>query len=405
MSDPGKKKRHTGTPLGRRHIARLLLLAVGISLAAGLVFCVWSVMGPVDHGDSVLTQSEMPQNYVGAGKCAECHADQARAHATNGHSRTFARMSETDIAERLDLKSWRDPERDYEFKYEKRGTELYVRIPENHGSLELPLEYAFGSGQHSTGFVTLMADQQNGKTVALEHRVLLTKSDGFTIAPGHSQAVSTKAAEDFGMIREPIDTRACFDCHTTVANYWQGEIHGLIGNVECEKCHGPGQSHVDVMEGVADTESSEFRRRFETSADEINLCGRCHRLPEFVEPGEITPTNTEIVRFQPVGLMQSRCFSMSNGQLRCTTCHAPHASATLTTTPEYNNTCRSCHTQPDSVECPVSSPETCTSCHMPKVEVLPGMVLSDHWIRVPAAGADAESDPAVPHHHARDSQE
>jgi hypothetical protein len=129
------------------------------------------------------------------------------------------------------------------------------------------------------------------------------------------------------------------------------------------------------------------------AADEMKMCGACHRMPESVGPAIIRPGNAVLVRFQPVGLMQSACYKKSPGRLSCSTCHEPHA-RTSTDLAEYEAVCRSCHQGPSQRLCKVSPLTGCVECHMPRRDASRGMMMTDHWIRsrpLDAAGAPSES--------------
>lgn len=133
---------------------------------------------------------------------------------------------------------------------------------------------------------------------------------------------------------------------------------------------------------------------------QIAACGECHRTPDAVESGGIRPDNLAIVRFQPVGLLRSRCFQMGNSGLRCTSCHDPHARLSRDTA-AYEAVCLDCHRSsgPAKTLCPVSPVKDCVSCHMPRREAMPGSRFTDHWIRVypggPAASQSARNGDEV----------
>ncbi len=108
-----------------------------------------------------------------------------------------------------------------------------------------------------------------------------------------------------------------------------------------------------------------------------------------VTPGHIRTDNPVVVRYQPVGLIQSACYQGSDHALGCTTCHDPHA-RTSTDRAAYEVTCRSCHAERRVAPCPISAQSGCVACHMPRRDVARGMIMTDHWIRVvPAAGPRA----------------
>jgi hypothetical protein len=190
----------------------------------------------------------------------------------------------------------------------------------------------------------------------------------------------------------------CFECHTTVMSD-RGSVEldesAMIANVGCERCHGPGQAHIEAARGGAGDEmlAMPFGLGRWQAAQEIQMCGACHRLPESVSPALIRPGNAVLVRFQPVGLTQSACYKKSPGRLSCSTCHEPHA-RTSTDLAEYETVCRSCHHGPFQRPCTVSPSAGCVGCHMPRRDASRGMMMTDHWIRsrpLDSAGAPQES--------------
>jgi hypothetical protein len=110
-----------------------------------------------------------------------------------------------------------------------------------------------------------------------------------------------------------------------------------------------------------------------------------------VAPGSIRVDNSVLVRHQPVGLMQSACFTRSRGALGCTTCHDPHDRASDDIL-AYEAACLKCHSGPSQVPCPTSPRSGCVACHMPRRDVARGMLMTDHWIRArPQAGPPADA--------------
>jgi hypothetical protein len=118
---------------------------------------------------------------------------------------------------------------------------------------------------------------------------------------------------------------------------------------------------------------------------EIQLCGDCHRLPVTVSRTKLREYPDELTRFQPVGLLRSKCFVESEGKLKCSTCHNPHETVAAVPKEKHQQNCIDCHLEdsPQHVACPVSPREGCIECHMPAID-LAGLSVSfhDHWIRV-----------------------
>jgi hypothetical protein len=122
-------------------------------------------------------------------------------------------------------------------------------------------------------------------------------------------------------------------------------------------------------------------------AQQIVLCGQCHRNLDNVSPSQIDERNGEIARFQPLGLELSACFKRGKTGLSCMSCHDPHARLSEQGPGRYEQVCRSCHTAALRTVCPVSPAEGCIRCHMPRRTVSEVFQFTDHWIRKPKQAA------------------
>jgi hypothetical protein len=128
------------------------------------------------------------------------------------------------------------------------------------------------------------------------------------------------------------------------------------------------------------------------------LCQQCHNETATLEgtlmgiPDD--PADPSVVKYHVHGLQQSRCFSQSNGALRCTTCHDPHGNSESDPA-YYQARCLSCHAPKTAkqVSCPVEPSGDCLPCHMPKVEVEKYTRFADHWIRARSPFAPRTSRP------------
>lgn len=321
-------------------------------------------------------------NYVGHQKCAECHADIAEKHLSSPHAHTFALTKDSNVAAMLCGMSVKasPPFNGYEYACDDQG--LTAAIPEKFQEV-FPLDFALGSGKHAVTFLTLMQDA-SGDPVGIEHRKTWFSSDkSLGLTPGHDDQVPNADGEYFGRIFIGDDLTRCIDCHTTAANIVGRELVNLYPNVQCEECHGPGSEHVAAAE--LDEANLHFKIESRWSAKaEIQMCGRCHRLPEDVDPDRLKRYPKSLVRFQSIGLLQSPCFLKSEGKLSCTTCHSPHDAVESRTHEEQIQTCLTCHQAdvPEHVVCPVSPQQDCVRCHMPAIDLVRGIQFHDHWIRV-----------------------
>jgi hypothetical protein len=291
-------------------------------------------------------------------------------------------------AGRLVGRTFPDPERPGSlWSYSLRDGQLRAERQESNHLERFVLDYAFGSGHHATTFVTL-TDRTPDRPTMLELRLsVYAHQDAPDVTPGQGLARDGRATGivPSGRHYEPGATLKCFECHTTTTSDRGPKVldeSTMIANVGCERCHGPGRAHVEAARRGAEPAAlaMPFGAGRGTAADEMRLCGACHRLPETVEPKMIRPENPRLVRFQPVGLMQSACYRESAGTLTCSTCHDPH-SKTSHDLPDYEAVCLSCHRGPSRTPCKVSPSTGCVGCHMPPRDASRGMMMTDHWIR------------------------
>jgi hypothetical protein len=260
------------------------------------------------------------------------------------------------------------------------------------------IDYAFGSGHHATTFVSL-TDPDPRHAAGLEHRLTHFTAPGtLGITPGQkaSEAAGNDEVTPVGSRLDSNEVVHCFRCHTTMTSADDGKTldpSSMIPNVSCERCHGPGRAHVEAARHGAENLTMPYGPGRATATQQLQLCGQCHRYPVLrpavadfeVPPAEIRADNPRIVRFQPVGLMQSACYVKSRGALSCVTCHDPHARASKDRA-GYEAACLSCHQAPKSLPaCPVSPRDGCLKCHMPARDSGQGIPFTDHWIRVRTA--------------------
>jgi tetratricopeptide (TPR) repeat protein len=150
--------------------------------------------------------------------------------------------------------------------------------------------------------------------------------------------------------------------------------------VACERCHGPGEAHVNGGAIVNPAKLAPARR------DEV--CMQCHlegkaaierpgrHVYEF-QPGDAL---SDYIRYfllvdakgsglgavsQVEALAQSQCKKKSGDAMPCTSCHNPHQSPA----PEdriafYRGKCLACHGAAFAIKHHPDHPD-CTSCHMP----------------------------------------
>ncbi len=325
---------------------------------------------------------------VGLKSCSVCHPGEYASHSVSGHARTLRAAAKSPLARRLSGATFADPEAPgVSWTYGLSDGRFWVERCEAERVEQFPIDYAFGSGRHATTFVTL-TERTPDRPRMFEHRLtVFAHQESPEITPGQGKArrSTIQGVEPSGRSYQTQQTLKCFECHTTAISD-RGPLlldeTTMIPNIGCERCHGPGKEHVEAAHRRAGDEALKmpFGRGRWSAADEMRLCGGCHRLPETVGSDMISPDNPTLVRFQPVGLMQSACYQKSQGALSCSTCHEPHARSS-TDLPAYEAVCLSCHSGPSQTACKVSRVTGCVGCHMPRRDASRGMMMIDHWIR------------------------
>jgi hypothetical protein len=341
--------------------------------------------------------------YIGSRVCGECHPAESAAHSRTGHAATLRPAARVKTSRRLDGTIQPDPEIPgvtWSYHYEKN--QLHIAREAGTEVQQWIADYAIGSGHHALTYVSVI---EHRTPLVLEHRLTYYQRDngrsGLGITPGHDTRPAPPGLRPHGGELPPRVARECFRCHATqlaaVDDEQRFDENYMIPNVSCERCHGPGRAHVEVARRRASEAdlTLPFGPDRYTAESLLSLCGSCHRLPNPSQAGRIKPDNPTLVRFQPLGISQSRCYQKSAGGISCVTCHDAHGRVSRDR-PAYEQVCLSCHGGRGEREsqnsaglapaCPVSAKSRCVECHMPRKDVGQGILFSDHWIRVHPRG-------------------
>ena len=203
----------------------------------------------------------------------------------------------TILASRLNGFTLTDPERpEIRWSYSLRNGQLWIERRESADVEQLPIDYAFGSGLHGTTLVTL-SDRTPNRLEIIEHRLTAyAHGETLDITPGQEVGSSKEGIVPSGTHLGNAITLKCFNCHTTTTSD-RGPLvldeATMIPNVGCERCHGPGRTHVEAArQGSAEAFlAMPFGLGRWTAGDEIRMCGSCHRLPAFVDHDQIAADN------------------------------------------------------------------------------------------------------------------
>jgi hypothetical protein len=372
---------------------------------------------PAFQRPRVVADADLPR-FAGNQACATCHPDTFRAHHHSRHAATLHPMAPGQLPVPFpDRAQLIDGDTGLRYQVERRQNRYYFQVLAPDGPRSEPIEFAFGSGKTGLTFV----GRAPGGTIRELRMSYFPSRRRWEVTPGQR----SPTGDPLGTVQDHRTSQRCFGCHATVVPASGVVPEPRFQGVGCEACHGPGRAHIEAVQR-GDTD-----RRIDNpgrwDGQQVNeLCGRCHRSEREIDPLD-TFNLAQTQRFQPMGLAKSACFRASAGRLSCLTCHDPHAD-TRTDAAHYEAACRTCHRpaptpnpSPNSggggtrrlerrplpspevgggaggggrraiaaKVCPVNPRDGCVTCHMPRREVVRGITMADHWIRVfrsPAAG-------------------
>jgi predicted CXXCH cytochrome family protein len=365
--------------------------------------------------------------YVDAALCAQCHADIALTFRKTGMARSFYRLSPQNRVE--DFKAGQPfyhEASDSWFAMIERGGKYYQRRwqrgfdGKETNVEEKQIDFVLGSGNHARTYLHLTS---RNTLQQLPLGWYAEKGGYWAMNPGYDRA-------DYQGSTRVIHYE-CMFCHNAYPRIPDGHREAgaeaqyrqpIPEGIDCQRCHGPGQRHVDAA-GKPGAKPEEIRAAIVNPARlsperEMEVCLECHLettsrlLPHSIERLDRAPfsyvpgqelagfrlsfdrapgKNTDFeVAHAAYRLRESRCFLKSAGKLRCTTCHDPHniprgeAAAN-----HYNSVCGGCHAAAREPIAAHAGARNCVGCHMPRrrTDDAVHIVMTDHKIvRRPPAG-------------------
>jgi hypothetical protein len=258
-----------------------------------------------------------------------------------------------------------------EFSYAPSPEGVSVSITRGASRVDAILEWAMGAG------VQAITPVGRFRGRFFEHRISWYAGRGHGARTiGHPAEPSATPESALGLFQDAATMTRCFQCHGTGVQAGP-DLSEMIPGVTCERCHGAGSAH------AAHPASSNIGRLSgKPAAASVAFCAECHRAPS-TDPAAAAREHQDpiSIRFQPVGLMASKCYQAS-GALSCVTCHNPHED--LVRDPGfYASRCLGCHSSGgrSPVSCRRLAREDCLPCHMKRASPLPFLTFTDHRIR------------------------
>ncbi len=413
----------------------------GAVLAAGIVAAGWAGRAFLHRAAPAGTNASEPSAslYADPTTCADCHGAIAATYRKTGMGRSFSKLKPETVIENFSAPATFHHESSDSYfqmierdgKYFQRRWQIGFDGKETNVD-EKQIDFVLGSGNHARSYLHL-TDRNTLQELPLGWYA--EKGGYWGMNPGFDRA-------DYPGSVRPIFYE-CMFCHNGYPKIPEASqrdrtetqyVPPLPEGIDCQRCHGPGQKHVDMASAGAPVD--QIRAAITNPARlspkrQMEVCLQCHlettslKLPHSIrnidrepfsyKPGE--PLGDFSIAFDRAeGLSDrfeiaqgayrlglSKCFRNSKGpdgepNLRCTSCHDPHniprGEAALA---HYNGVCLNCHraevTRPGGFAAHNAS-ANCVGCHMPKRRTDDAVhtVMTDHDIvrRKPAGNLLAD---------------
>ncbi len=377
---------------------------------------------------------------AGSSECATCHDSIVESYFETGMGRSLglmqsrATLPDAVIDDIFSPRKYRVVHRDGVMWHQEwlsakstSSNEATSRIASDDILVsEYPVKWQIGSGNHARSYLLKIDGYLTESPVTW-----YTSRKAWGMSPGFDHA----GHSGFARVAEA----GCLYCHAGDASPMDGSSHQLTiheAAIGCERCHGPGQLHVDRRTAALnDLTDSEPQTLSDIDTTIINprhldrelsdsICGQCHlrsaatafapgvRLDDYRPglnladfrtdyrldrsnssasttigpPSDVSPDDNAMTVVGHIEQLQkSRCYQMS--ELSCVTCHDPHRHISPAERIEhYRSVCWQCHDQDDCYvaddELQKRSPNNdCTTCHMPRSGTdIPHLTFTHHRI-------------------------
>lgn len=393
----------------------LVWLASGGLVALALLGLWLAMPSPASSGGFDLTDAK----YVGAAKCAECHAAEVQKYAGSHHDLAMDRATpETVLGDfsGVELEHLGVTNRMY-----RDGDKFMVSTEGPDGrQQDFEVKYVFGVEPLQQYMVEFGADETHTENSLPRLQVLRISWDTTRKAWFHLDPpdVVERLAPDDDLHWTGVAQRwnnMCAECHST--NYQKGfdvqtqTYHSTFSEIDvsCEACHGPASKHIELagkwFPGWNRQRGYGLANLKRSAEDQIQACAPCHSRRNVVSAGFKPGDNfydfyaDQLLTagvYYPDGQVLDEDYihgsfiqsKMYHKGIRCTDCHDPH---TARLKHDGNQVCTSCHQHPtakyDTVahhfHKPGSAGAQCVNCHMPPTTYMAVDERHDHSLRVP----------------------
>lgn len=355
--------------------------------------------------------------YIGAAKCAECHADETHSYRQTAHSQALAEIDPQSQPPdgRFDHALSGRSYRVYRAGGAFRHREQLSAIDDEALSQDYAVKYVIGSGRHGRSYLI----EDDG--CLIESPITWYESrKSWGMSPGYDR-------RNHPGFERAVDA-GCITCHAGRAENIDGALNRIAIHeqaIGCEACHGPGSQHAAERRAAKNAAANDRAAAAETIVHPGKLtrdlseaiCARCHlqsdasillrgRNAADFRPGHPLsdyridyrhdlPSSRMKVTGHVEQMRLSRCYQQSDS-LTCTTCHSLHGTVSSDrSAAEYRRKCLECHAPAacglDIAERTKTEPgDNCAACHMPPTQTdVPHAAFTHHRIGIHRPAAEA----------------
>jgi Flp pilus assembly protein TadD len=368
-------------------------------------------------------------DYVGDVACASCHEEEYHSFQNHGMARTMERLTDDVLMSTFPSQVIHHQQTNLSYQaFEEDGRyfQLEFRLDaaaDTVHSLTREMTWVIGSGTIARTYLTV----ENGLFTEMP-LTWYTQRNTWDFSPGY-EVLNNRF--DRAM---PDRCVACHNAYPETVEHVSGRYTDIAEGISCERCHGPGDLHVNTRlenpEPASDIDLTIVNPKHLPLDVRMDVCQQCHVtatvsiLREDREAFDFVPTEMleshvslfSLVKAQSGAisvashakqLKRSACFintAATASPVDCVTCHNPHVSF-RDAGPDYiNAACEGCHDSASlsAIVAAESRPDhesgaNCNACHMPKADVsgVPHSAFTDHWIRVVGRTNTAPSKPSA----------
>ncbi len=372
--------------------------------------------------DSPVPQKPPPADtgFVGSEKCSQCHQAIAETYRSHPMARSLTPVKDLVAAENELADHLVEPPGSRKYRVRPDGNRLwhheFLSDPSGQPLYDQQVEVTFALGSGSRGRAYLL--ERDGRLFASSLN-WYARTQQWGLAPGYSPNSHKRFEREVG--------QGCLICHagrtnevSNQPNVYSSPVF-LENAIGCERCHGPGQRHLDYHSAQKasrlpgdDADPIVNPAKLDVDRRE-DVCHQCHlqgesqhlrygrqmsdfrpgmRLEDvwliFVS-GERRSSERQTQAISQVEQMRSStCYSKSDGRVGCLSCHDAHSTpAPAERADFYRQRCLSCHAEtkagcrlPETQRLLAPEANSCVACHMPSLGTsdVPHTTQTDHRI-------------------------